>query len=173
MSKPAEPERCAMCGHPPHDGDTCVVLMCYCTQAMRRPQPEAASEVPAFNKNADSTHVKGTEMHGVPDPVRDCKHGHLKRKCETCFDEAEIAALRAEVAEKTEELDVSRLNHIDANVRVVRVVEQRDATEARVRVLRKALEEIRAGLHATGDGLPMNAEEVDRIAAAALAEVKK
>jgi hypothetical protein len=34
--------------------------------------------------------------------VRDCKHGSLKRKCERCDDEREIAALRAAV-EKAEE----------------------------------------------------------------------
>src|SRR5271169_6508656 len=28
---------CRTCGHPPHDGDACVVMMCYCTQALIRP----------------------------------------------------------------------------------------------------------------------------------------
>jgi hypothetical protein len=38
---PAPEPRCATCGHPEHDGDTCVVMMCYCTQALVRvPAPE-------------------------------------------------------------------------------------------------------------------------------------
>lgn len=31
-----------------------------------------------------------------PDPIRDCKHGRLKRKCEECDSEARIATLEAQ-----------------------------------------------------------------------------
>ena len=46
MSEPAKTKeaRCWACGHLPHDGDTCVVMMCYCTRTLLREKPEAASE---------------------------------------------------------------------------------------------------------------------------------
>ena len=110
MSKPAEPERCAMCGHPPHDGDTCVVLMCYCTQALKRPQPEAASEVPAFNKNADAAHVKGTAMY-TPGPQPEAVSKVLTGRCQKHANECqngvnENTRLRAALKKAEEARDV-------------------------------------------------------------------
>ena len=39
---------------------------------------------------------------------RDCEHGHLRRKCQTCDDAQEIAALRAEVSRLTREIAAER-----------------------------------------------------------------
>ena len=40
--------------------------------------------------------------------ARDCEHGRLRRKCETCDDKAEIDALRAEVARLRRVVEAAR-----------------------------------------------------------------
>src|ERR1035438_5006288 len=71
---PSPAERCATCGHGANDHhfssrddqywcDKCSGNSWMHPFDYAPPPVEAASEVPAFNKSADSTHVEGTEMH--------------------------------------------------------------------------------------------------------------
>src|ERR1035441_1304115 len=93
MSEPAKTKeaRCWACGHLPHDGDTCVVMMCYCTRTLLREKPEAASETLTREE------LSFALMRIFAAGAKGAGEGYHEKVM------AHDAALRAELAAKTKE----------------------------------------------------------------------
>ena len=79
-----------------------------------------------------------------PDPIRDCKHGRLKRKCEECDMEKEIEILRGHLAEAQKRLKESESSEILAlrnneGLRI-RIADSEIANKELIEALRKIAE---------------------------------
>ena len=116
MSEPAKTKeaRCWACGHLPHDGDTCVVMMCYCTRTLLREKPEAASETLTREE------LSFALMRIFAAGAKGAGEGYHEKVM------AHDAALRAELAEKDKEIERRRLTYDELEAKLKKAEEERD-----------------------------------------------